>query len=257
MAGRGRSVSRSSTRRPSWFGLRVRRGRRPARRDRGCDRARGPTSRSSASHRSHPARSIGRSRPAAWSTWPTSPRSPWRLRVMEADSVTLEPCMQLVDRWLLVDEGRIAEGMRARLRRASAWSSRARPDPCSGWLASRTCVSRGARPCRHHGLRRQRGSGGPRRCPRGRSVARPRVVVLTGAGISAGTPASTPTATLRRALGGAPPEEVATPEAWERDQALVWRFYRRRGAGPQRGAQRGAPGPRESAGRARRPPAGR
>ena len=62
---------------------------------------------------------------------------------MEADSVTLEPCMQLVDRWLLVDEGRIAEGC-GRSSRASAWSSRARPD--SQRLAgSRTCVRSRAR----------------------------------------------------------------------------------------------------------------
>ncbi len=32
---------------------------------------------------------------------------------MEADSVTLQPCLQLVDRWLLVDEERIADGMRS------------------------------------------------------------------------------------------------------------------------------------------------
>lgn len=57
----------------------------------------------------------------------------------------------------------------------------------------------------------------------------PRVLVLTGAGISAdsGLP------TFRDAGGlweGRRPEEVATPEAWAEDAALVWRFYQTRRA---------------------------
>ena len=55
------------------------------------------------------------------------------------------------------------------------------------------------------------------------------VLVLTGAGISAdsGLP------TFRDADGlweGRRPEEVATPEAWREDPALVWRFYQARRA---------------------------
>jgi NAD-dependent deacetylase len=55
------------------------------------------------------------------------------------------------------------------------------------------------------------------------------VVVLTGAGVSAdsGIP------TFRDAGGlweGVRPEEVATPEAWERDAVRVWRFYQLRRA---------------------------
>lgn len=58
----------------------------------------------------------------------------------------------------------------------------------------------------------------------------PRVVVLTGAGISA----DSGIATFRDAHGlweGRRPEEVATPEAWVRAPGMVWRFYqaRRRG----------------------------
>jgi NAD-dependent deacetylase len=58
---------------------------------------------------------------------------------------------------------------------------------------------------------------------------RPAVVVLTGAGISAdsGLP------TFRDAGGlweGHRVEDVATPEAWRRDPALVWRFYQLRRA---------------------------
>jgi len=54
-----------------------------------------------------------------------------------------------------------------------------------------------------------------------------RVVVLTGAGISA----DSGLATFRGAGGlweGMAIEEVATPEAWERDPALVWSFYQER-----------------------------
>jgi NAD-dependent protein deacetylase/lipoamidase len=60
--------------------------------------------------------------------------------------------------------------------------------------------------------------------------ARPRhLVVLTGAGISAesGLP------TFRGAGGlweGRAVEEVATPQAWERNPRLVWRFYQERRA---------------------------
>lgn len=53
------------------------------------------------------------------------------------------------------------------------------------------------------------------------------VVVLTGAGISADSGVDT----YRDAGGlweGHSFEEVATPEAWERDRALVWRFYQAR-----------------------------
>jgi NAD-dependent deacetylase len=55
------------------------------------------------------------------------------------------------------------------------------------------------------------------------------VVVLTGAGISA----DSGIATFRDAGGlweGHRPEDVATPEAWARDPALVWRFYQLRRA---------------------------
>jgi len=62
----------------------------------------------------------------------------------------------------------------------------------------------------------------------GRLRAAKRVAVLTGAGISAesGVP------TFRDALTGLwarfRPEELATPEAFARDPALVWRWYRMR-----------------------------
>ena len=55
------------------------------------------------------------------------------------------------------------------------------------------------------------------------------VVVLTGAGVSA----DSGVATFRDAGGlweGHRPEQVATPEAWECDRALVWRFYQARRA---------------------------
>lgn len=60
-------------------------------------------------------------------------------------------------------------------------------------------------------------------------MPRASVVVLTGAGISAdsGVP------TFRGAGGlweGHRVEEVATPQAWRRDPALVWRFYQARRA---------------------------
>jgi NAD-dependent deacetylase len=60
-------------------------------------------------------------------------------------------------------------------------------------------------------------------------ATREHVVVLTGAGVSAdsGVP------TFRGSEGlweGARPEEVATPEAWRRDPARVWRFYQARRA---------------------------
>jgi len=56
------------------------------------------------------------------------------------------------------------------------------------------------------------------------------VVVLTGAGTSA----DSGLATFRGAGGtweGYRVEDVATPEAWARDPALVWRFYQMRRAG--------------------------
>ncbi|MFO1077698.1 MAG: Sir2 family NAD-dependent protein deacetylase [Planctomycetota bacterium] len=55
------------------------------------------------------------------------------------------------------------------------------------------------------------------------------VVVMTGAGISADSGVRT----FRDAGGlweGHRPEDVATPEAWARDPALVWRFYQERRA---------------------------
>ncbi len=58
---------------------------------------------------------------------------------------------------------------------------------------------------------------------------RPSIVVLTGAGISA----DSGVATFRGAGGlweGRRLEDVATPEAWRRDPALVWRFYQERRA---------------------------
>ena len=57
----------------------------------------------------------------------------------------------------------------------------------------------------------------------------PAVLVLTGAGISA----DSGLATFRGPDGlweGHRVEEVATPEAWRRDPALVWRFYQLRRA---------------------------
>ncbi len=58
---------------------------------------------------------------------------------------------------------------------------------------------------------------------------RPAVVVLTGAGVSADSGVST-----FRDAGGLWEEQrledVATPEAWARDPALVWRFYQLRRA---------------------------
>lgn len=62
------------------------------------------------------------------------------------------------------------------------------------------------------------------------SARPPSVVVLTGAGLSAdsGLP------TFRGADGlweGEALEDVATPEAWRRDPARVWRFYQMRRAG--------------------------
>jgi NAD-dependent deacetylase len=54
-----------------------------------------------------------------------------------------------------------------------------------------------------------------------------RVFILTGAGISA----ESGIATFRDAGGlweGHRPEDVASPEAWERDAKLVWRFYSER-----------------------------
>jgi len=53
------------------------------------------------------------------------------------------------------------------------------------------------------------------------------VMVLTGAGVSADSGVRT----FRDAGGlweGHRPEEVATPEAWQRDRKLVWRFYQER-----------------------------
>ncbi len=55
------------------------------------------------------------------------------------------------------------------------------------------------------------------------------LVVLTGAGISA----DSGLATFRGAGGlweGQPVEDVATPQAWARDPAMVWRFYQLRRA---------------------------
>jgi NAD-dependent deacetylase len=63
--------------------------------------------------------------------------------------------------------------------------------------------------------------------------ARARVVVLTGAGVSA----DSGLATFRGAGGlweGHAIEDVATPEAWARDPARVWRFYQMRRASLQR-----------------------
>jgi NAD-dependent deacetylase len=57
----------------------------------------------------------------------------------------------------------------------------------------------------------------------------PAVVVLTGAGVSA----DSGIATFRGPDGlweGRRPEEVATPQAWRRDRAGVWRFYQTRRA---------------------------
>lgn len=58
---------------------------------------------------------------------------------------------------------------------------------------------------------------------------RPSIVVLTGAGVSA----DSGVATFRYDGGlweGHRVEDVATPEAWARDPALVWRFYQLRRA---------------------------
>jgi NAD-dependent deacetylase len=58
---------------------------------------------------------------------------------------------------------------------------------------------------------------------------KPKLVILTGAGVSA----DSGLATFRGAGGlweGQPVEEVATAEAWARDPALVWRFYQGRRA---------------------------
>ncbi len=60
-------------------------------------------------------------------------------------------------------------------------------------------------------------------------MMRAHVVVLTGAGVSA----DSGVATFRDAGGlweGQRPEDVATPEAWTRDRAMVWRFYQKRRA---------------------------
>jgi NAD-dependent deacetylase len=65
--------------------------------------------------------------------------------------------------------------------------------------------------------------------PRPRSTMREHFVFLTGAGISADSGVRT----FRDAGGlweGHRPEDVATPEAWNRDPALVWRFYQHRRA---------------------------
>ncbi len=62
-----------------------------------------------------------------------------------------------------------------------------------------------------------------------RASHRDTVVVLTGAGVSA----DSGVATFRDAGGlweGHRPEDVATFEAWERDRAMVWRFYQKRRA---------------------------
>ena len=59
---------------------------------------------------------------------------------------------------------------------------------------------------------------------------RPAIVVLTGAGISA----DSGVATFRGAGGlweGRAVEEVATPEGWAAEPALVWRFYQERRGG--------------------------
>ena len=61
------------------------------------------------------------------------------------------------------------------------------------------------------------------------SARRAAVVVLTGAGVSA----DSGLATFRGAGGlweGRAIEEVATPEGWRKDPALVWRFYQERRA---------------------------
>ncbi len=60
-------------------------------------------------------------------------------------------------------------------------------------------------------------------------MSAPRVLVLTGAGISA----DSGVATFRGGGGlweGQRVEDVATPEAWSRDPATVWRFYQARRA---------------------------
>lgn len=57
----------------------------------------------------------------------------------------------------------------------------------------------------------------------------PRLVLLTGAGISADSGVRT----FRDHGGlweGHRPEDVATPQAWRRDRAMVWRFYQQRRA---------------------------
>ena len=64
-------------------------------------------------------------------------------------------------------------------------------------------------------------------------MSRPAIVVLTGAGISA----DSGIATFRGGGGlweGHRIEDVATPAAWKRDPALVWRFYQLRRAAVQR-----------------------
>lgn len=58
-------------------------------------------------------------------------------------------------------------------------------------------------------------------------MTRPAIVVLTGAGVSA----DSGLATFRDRGGhweGRSVDEVATPAAWRRDPALVWRFYQER-----------------------------
>lgn len=60
-------------------------------------------------------------------------------------------------------------------------------------------------------------------------MRRPHLFVLTGAGVSADSGVQT----FRDAGGlweGHRPEDVATPEAWARNRALVWRFYQARRA---------------------------
>jgi NAD-dependent protein deacetylase/lipoamidase len=60
-------------------------------------------------------------------------------------------------------------------------------------------------------------------------VTAARIVVLTGAGVSADSGVRT----FRDAGGlweGHRPEDVASPEAWARDRASVWRFYQQRRA---------------------------